>query len=97
MVLIGRLKLSYQDLFIYTLNDLALILEGHEVDKRDDWERTRSAAVVSIMPHVKKGSKVTGPSIMPLPWDKIENSDKLVERAKEKIAKLKERNGRIRN
>lgn len=68
-----------------------LLLEGHEIDKRDDWERTRAAATISVMPHVKKGAKITPQSLMPLPWDKKENSSNFIERAKEKLAKLKEK------
>jgi hypothetical protein len=96
MVIVGRTKIPYNDLLILSGSELDAIIEGHEIDKRDDWERTRALAVLSLMPHAKKGAKLTGESIMPLPWDKKENSSTFIERAKEKLKLLKE-NGRIRN
>lgn len=97
MVIVGRTKIPYNDLFILSKGEINAILEGHEIDKRDDWERTRKLAYLSVLPHVKKGAKVTPEILMPLPWDgKKEDANNLVERAKEKLKKLKE-NGRIRN
>lgn len=97
MVIVGRTKIPYNDLFILSRGEIDAILEGHEIDYRDDWERTRAGVMIGLAPHLKKGASIKPHAIMPLPWDKIENTDNLVERAKEKIAKLKARNGRIRN
>lgn len=96
MVLVGRLKLSHQDLFYYTLTDLEIILEGHEIDKRDDWERTRASTFIMVSPNFKKGSTIKPTELMPLPWDQKKTTVSLVDRAKEALRKLKE-NGRVKN
>ena len=41
MVIVGRTKIPYNDLCILNKDELECIIEGHEIDKRDDWERTR--------------------------------------------------------
>lgn len=91
MVIVGRTKIPYNDLFILSRGELDSIIEGHEIDKRDDWERTRVGGLISVLPHVKKGARITPQSIWHLPWDKKENSSNFIERAKEKLAKLKEK------
>ena len=65
----GRLKLTREDLFVYSIEELQLIQEGHEIDKRDDWERSRVATSLSLMPHLKKSAKLDIEKIWPLPWD----------------------------
>jgi hypothetical protein len=87
----GRLKLKYQDLFIFTLDELRLIQEGHEIDKRDDWERSRLMASVMVMPNLKKGVKLEPEKLWPLPWDQERPEKELdVQSLKEKTAKAKE-------
>lgn len=89
MVLVGRLKVPYQDLFFYTVQDLHLLLKGHEIDKRDDWDRTRVGGYISIIPDLKKGSKITPAQLYPMPWDKKEDNSTFIDRAKEKLEKFK--------
>jgi hypothetical protein len=87
----GRLKLNYQDLFIMSLDELNVIQEGHEIDKRDDWERSRLMASLMLMPNLKKGAKLEPEKIWPLPWDKERPEKELdVQSLKEKTAKAKE-------
>lgn len=93
----GRLKLNYQDLFLHSIEELTLIQEGHEMDKRDDWERSRLMASLILMPNLKKGVKLEPRKIWPLPWDDsgedkeldLERLRERTERAKELFAKLK--------
>ena len=91
----GRLKLSYQDLSFLTFDELLLIQKGHDLDKRDDWERSRMVGMISLMPHLKKGAKLQPDKIWPLPWEDTEvkvDIDKLridTEKAKLLFDKLK--------
>lgn len=39
-----------------------------EAQNRQEWERTRILAAISIQPHTKK--KITPKQLIPLPWDK---------------------------
>ena len=73
----GRLKLSYQDFFIHSVEEITLILEGHEIDKRDDWERERMSAMIALMPNLKKGAKLDAKKVWPLPWDKEHQPKKI--------------------
>ena len=88
MVLVGRLKIPYQDLFYLTLDELNLIREGHEIEKRDDWERMRVASYNICGPYLKKGTSIR--NFMQFPWDEVEAVEDLVSRAKEKLRKLKQ-------
>lgn len=72
-----------------------LIQEGHDLDKRDDWERTRLATFITVSPNFKKGSKHKPQDIFPLPWDAKHDYASQVERAKKKLELLK--NGKVRN
>jgi hypothetical protein len=99
MVLMGRLKLSYQDFFIHSVAEIGLILEGHEIDKRDDWERERMSAMIALKPYLKKGVKLDAKKEWPLPWDKDQQPKKfdtlsILEKqrmAKEKFDKIRAR------
>jgi hypothetical protein len=82
-------------LFFYTLDDLNLLVEGHEIDKKDEWERMRTLAYFSVLPHLKKGANMSPQSLFPLPWDKRENTSTFIERAKEKLKKFMD--GKVRN
>lgn len=87
----GRLKLNFQDLFYLEVSDLNLILKGHEIDKRDDWERTRMGTTISLLPHLKKGAKLDPSQVMPLPWETKGDKNDFIERAKIMTEKLKAR------
>lgn len=41
-----------------------------EAQYRDEWERTRLLAAISIQPHISK--KITPQQLIPLPWDNKE-------------------------
>jgi hypothetical protein len=81
----GRLKLSYQDLSFLTFDDLLKIQEGHDIDKRDEWERSRMIGMISLMPHLKKGANLEPSKVWPLPWESTKpniNLDQLREDTK---------------
>ena len=105
MVIVGRTKIPYNDLFILKNNELEALLEGHEIDKRDDWERSRMSSVVNVMPHLKKGATIDPKKIFPLPWDEVKKLDitnfaENVSKFKEAIKRVQEKNlanGRLTN
>lgn len=41
--------------------------QWHEAQRRDEWERMRLLACITVQPHVK--GRVTPQGLMPLPWD----------------------------
>jgi hypothetical protein len=99
MVIVGRTKVPYNDLFILNKDELNSIIEGHEIDKRDDWERTRIAAYLAAGPYLKKGTQMQ--SLWPLPWDEgyqpkqidPEQLKKDTLKAKERFAQLQKIKG----
>ena len=95
MVIVGRVKIPYNDLFYLNQKEINAIIEGHDLDKRDDWERTRLATFINVSPNFKKGAKHRPQDIFPLPWDSKHDFGSQVERAKQKLELLK--NGKVRN
>lgn len=49
----GRLSLSYNDLFYYSLDDLDLMLEGKDYELKQMWEAARLAGHLALMPNLK--------------------------------------------
>jgi flagellar biosynthesis/type III secretory pathway chaperone len=77
--------------------ELAIINEGHEIDKKDDWERSRMSSIITILPHMKKGANIDPKSIFPLPWDEVKKLDianfaENVTKFKEAIKRVQEKN-----
>jgi hypothetical protein len=106
----GRLKISYNDLSYFSISDLKQLIEGHEIDLRDSWERERVAAYLSVAPHLKKDSGVTADKLWPLPWDRKKLAKKFnMENIHERVAQFSKRvdehmkkiaqkkNGKLRN
>lgn len=95
MVIVGRTKIPYNDLFILNKDELESIIEGHEIDKRDDWERTRISAYISASAYLKKGTTIT--NLWPLPWDEGYTASELdPEQLKKDTAKAKERFAKLK-
>lgn len=44
--------------------------EQRETDFKDNWERMRLLATITIQPHLAKNKKVTPEKLLPFPWDK---------------------------
>ena len=82
MVIVGRVKIPYNDFFILSRNEREAIIEGHENDIRNEWERTRFGAYLSILPHISKQDQktLTPEKLFSLPWDK---KDKQIEITKD--------------
>lgn len=92
MVIVGRTKIPYNDLFILQQNEINAIIEGHEIDIRDNWERERIAAYLTISPHLKKNSNLTPQKLWELPWDQVKMPKKIdITDFRENVTKFKER------
>ena len=87
----GRLKLNFQDLFYLEVSDLNLLIKGHEIDKRDDWERSRWQSNQILLPYAGKKSDAQQLEYFKLPWDKKIDKMDFIERAKILTQKLKAR------
>ena len=44
--------------------------EQRDFDYKDNWERMRLLASITIQPHLAKGKKITPEKLLPFPWDK---------------------------
>lgn len=44
--------------------------EQRDFDYKDNWERMRQLASITIQPHLAKGKKITPEKLLPFPWDK---------------------------
>ena len=67
MVLVGRLKIPYQDLFILSNTELECVVYGHEIDIKDSWELTRNSTGLIVSPWANKGFDIR--KTMPFAWD----------------------------
>ena len=107
MVIVGRVKIPYNDFFILSRNEREAIIEGHENDIRNEWERTRFGAYLSILPHIGKQDQktLTPEKLFSLPWEKkdkqieitkddFEHAKALAEIVKSGKIKLKDKNGK---
>lgn len=74
-------------------DDLKYMIEGHEIDKRDDWERSRMQAYLTLVPDMKKGSGMTPQKLFPFPWEKVD----IVKFEKEEIAEMSKLAEIVRN
>jgi len=82
--------LRYEDLFFHSIEELKLIERGHEIDIKDTWEMMRSHAILTISPHVKKGSDLTPSKIWPLSWEKVKKNTNLdIEKLRAKTEHIK--------
>ena len=55
MLLVGRLKIPYQELIVLTDPELKALVYGHELDIRDTWNRDRTFAGLVVSPYAPKG------------------------------------------
>ena len=70
MLLVGRLKVPYEQLFSLNIKEIDALIKGHEIDYKDLIESIRVHAIIGLQPHLKKGTNVSPYKIWPLPWDK---------------------------
>ena len=71
MVVVGRTKIPYNDLFALNRRELKALIKGHEMDQKDLVEAMRKHAIIGLMPHVKKGAYINPKEIWQLPWDEV--------------------------
>jgi len=103
MLLVGRTKVPYEQLFSLSRKELQALVKGHEIDQKDMIEAMRVQAVIGLQPHLKVGANLDMKKLWPLPWD---NFDKPLETTPQDFAKAKklleiasklERNGKSKN
>jgi hypothetical protein len=70
MLIVGRTKIPYNQLFALSRNELRVLIKGHEIDQKDLIESMRVHAIIGLQPHLKKGANISPDKIWPLPWDK---------------------------
>jgi len=69
MLIVGRTKLPYDQLFCLNRKELKAVIRGHEIDQKDLIESLRVHALIGLQPHMKKGSQLSPSKVWPLPWD----------------------------
>ena len=70
MLIVGRTKIPYNQLFALNRKELKALIKGHEIDQKDLVESMRVQAIIGLQPHLKKGANISPEKIWPLPWDK---------------------------
>ena len=89
-----------------SLSDLHEMMEGHQMDIRENYEASRLGAYLSILPHIdrKKTSNLTPQKLFPFYWEKdievrkpstkedLEHGQKLLDLIKS--GKTKKKNGK---
>jgi hypothetical protein len=70
MVLVGRLKIPYQDLFVLSNSEIDAVIYGHEIDIKSQAELDRVFTGLMVSPYAKKGYDVR--KDIQFPWDEIE-------------------------
>jgi hypothetical protein len=83
------MELAYDELYGLTPrsfnNKLKGVITIREELLKDNWERTRTLMVATLMPHTKK--KLRAEDILPLPWDNKKSKKKIRIASPEEIAK----------
>jgi hypothetical protein len=103
MLLVGRTKVPYEQLFYLSRKELQALVKGHEIDQKDMVEAMRTHAIIGLQPHLKKGANLDEKKLWPLPWDKIpkhlESTPQDFAKAKKllEIASKLEKNGKSKN
>ncbi len=69
---LGCIRLSYDDFCRCTPEEFNGICKAYhdqrETDYKNEWERMRMLATITIQPHIK--SKITAQKLLPFPWEK---------------------------
>ena len=103
MLIVGRTKIPYNQLFALNRKELKALIKGHEIDQKDLVESMRVQAIIGLQPHLKKGANISPEKIWPLPWDKslkpFQSTDGDFAKAKKllEIASKLEKNGKSKN
>jgi len=103
MLVVGRTKIPYDQLFALSRKELKALIKGHEIDQKDLVESLRVHAILGLQPHLKKGANINPMQIWPLPWDSkpkpFQSNDSDFAKAKKllEIASKLEKNGKSKN
>ena len=103
MLIVGRTKIPYNQLFALSRKELKALIKGHEIDQKDLVESMRVHAIIGLQPHLKKGANISPDRIWPLPWDKklkpFQTTDYDFAKAKKllEIASKLDKNGKSKN
>lgn len=94
-VAIGQIGMDYGTFLSLTPDEFNAIYdawrEKEEVRARDEWNRMRLLAAITVSPHCK--NKIHPDKLLPLPWDKKKTP---AEKAEVRILSKEERRERIR-
>lgn len=103
MLIVGRTKIPYNELFALSRKELKALIKGHEIDQKDLVESLRVHAIIGLQPHLKKGTRISPEKIWPLSWDKalkpFQSTEGDFAKAKKllEIASKLEKNGKSKN
>lgn len=103
MLVVGRTKIPYDQLFALSRKELKALIKGHEIDQKDLVESLRVHAILCLQPHLKKGANINPQQLWPLPWDikpkPFESNDDDFAKAKKllEIASKLKKNGKSKN
>ena len=74
MVVVGRTKIPYNDLFSLNRRELKSLIKGHEIDQRELVEAMRTHAMIGLQPHLRKGTHLEPSRLWKLPWERNQES-----------------------
>lgn len=103
MLIVGRTKIPYNQLFALSRKEIKALIRGHEIDQKDLVESMRVHAMIGLQPHLKKGTNLSPRKIWPLPWEQnikpFQSTDEDFAKAKKllEIASKLEKNGKSKN
>jgi len=59
MLIVGRTKIPYNQLFALSRKEIKALIRGHEIDQKDLVESMRVHAMIGLQPHLKKGTNLS--------------------------------------
>lgn len=79
-IALGCIRLSYDDFCRMNFEEFAAVykayVEQRDTDFKDNWQRMRMLATITIQPHLAKNKKITPEKLLPFPWEKAKSSAK---------------------
>ena len=99
-IALGCIRLSYDDFCKMDFQEFAAVYKAYaeqrDFDYKNNWERMRLLASITIQPHLDKRHRVTPEKLLPFPWDKPSHGKKptiSAEEQRERMRKLVEKVG----
>jgi hypothetical protein len=90
MLIVGRTKIPYNQLFYLNRSELKALIKGHELDQKDLIESLRMHAMIGLQPHLKKGTHLDPKSVWKFPWESKEKEYISTDEEKERARKMLE-------